>query len=68
MKNLLAEMARYGVTKENIRETLGCSAKTVDNKLGGKTEFSVNEAILIRDTYFPGMRIKYLFGNEQAVA
>ena len=33
MKNLKAEMARTGVSKEDIMNLLGCSLRTVDNKL-----------------------------------
>lgn len=69
MKNLLAEMARYKVSKADIREVLSCSDKTVWNKLNGITEFSVDEATKIRDTFFPSMKIEYLFAradNESA--
>ncbi len=61
MKNLSAEMARFGVTNSDIQSLLGCSGKTVTNKLTESTSFSVHEAIKIRDTFFPGLRIEYLF-------
>ena len=62
MQNLMAEMTRSNVRVSDIQSLLGCTEKTVRNKLNGKTEFSVNEAMLIRDTYFPGLRVEYLFG------
>ena len=36
MKNLLAEMARYGVSRYDIQKLLGCSEATVRNKLSGE--------------------------------
>ena len=64
MKNLSAEMTRFGVSNADIQRLLSCSDKTVRNKLGGATEFSVSEAIKIRDAIFPGMRVEYLFSGD----
>lgn len=64
MKNLLAEMVRYGVTNNDIQKVLGCSEKTVRNKLSGNTEFTVPEAISIRNSYFQGFRMEYLFASD----
>lgn len=64
MKNLSAEMNRYGVRNVDIQSVLHCSDKTVTNKLNGVTEFSVNEAMKIRDTFFPSLRIEYLFASD----
>jgi len=63
MKNLCAEMTRYGVSNNDIQTVLGCSLKTVQNKVSGATKFSVAEAMKIRDQFFPGLRIEYLFAN-----
>lgn len=65
MKNLSAEMARFGVANSDLQAVLACSAKTVANKLNDTTEFSVGEAIKIRDTFFPGLRIEYLFARAE---
>ena len=64
MKNLSAEMARFGVSNADIQAVLSCSSKTVTNKLNEKTEFSITEAIRIRDVLFPGLRIEYLFAGD----
>ena len=61
MRNLSAEMIRYGVSNTDIQTVLSCSSKTVANKLNGTTEFSVGEAMAIRNAFFPGLRIEYLF-------
>lgn len=64
MRNLIAEMARYGVTNVDIKNLLNCSDRTVTNKLSGETEFSFSEATKIRDTYFIGFRLEYLFAPD----
>ena len=68
MNNLLAEMARYGITNADIQATLGCTDKTAKSKTTGVSEFSVSEAFKIRDTFFPGMRIEYLFSFQKESA
>lgn len=65
MKNLTAEMSRYGVSNYDLQAILDCSSKTVTNKLNDSTEFSVSEAIKIRDAFFPGLRIEYLFARAE---
>lgn len=66
MKNLSAEMARFGVGVSDLQRILNCTDRTVRNKLSGVTEFSVNEAFAIRDALFPGLRIEYLFQSDNA--
>ena len=64
--NLRCEMERYGVRRTDIQELIGCSPKTVDNKISGASDFGIMDAIKIRDTFFPGLRLEYLFvdGSE----
>lgn len=61
MKNLCAEMTRYGVSNYDIQSLLNCSLRTVTNKLTGETDFTIPEAMKIRNTFFPGLRLEYLF-------
>lgn len=42
MRNLSAEMARFGVSNADLQDLLGCTSKTVSNKLADTTEFSVS--------------------------
>lgn len=65
MRNLSAEMARFGVSNADIQTILCCSSKTVTNKLNDSTEFSISEAIKLRDTLFPGLRLEYLFARTE---
>lgn len=65
MKNLQAEMKRLGVSNADIRGLIACSEKTIWNKKNGLTPFTVDEAIKIRDAFFPGMQIEYLFARVE---
>ncbi len=65
MDNLKAEMARAGVSKEDIKNLLDCSMRTVDNKLDGVTDFTIPEAFKIRDSFFPSQRMEYLFYSNK---
>lgn len=63
--NLLHEMRSSHIRHEDIRRTLGCCEKTVRSKVFGDAEFSVMQAVLVRDTFFPGMRLEYLFAPNE---
>lgn len=64
MKNLKAEMARYGVTENDLQTLLMCSANTIRNKISEVTDFSFQECIKIRDNFFSGCRLEYLFASD----
>jgi hypothetical protein len=61
-------MARNGVTKFDIAKAIGKSDKKVFESVKGLYAFTVYEAMTIRDTFFPGMTIEYLFANEEVSA
>lgn len=62
-KNLQAEMIRNGITDNEIIKTLGISAKSFNNKMTGRTEFTRKEMFLIKSVHFPDYDLEYLF-NE----
>ena len=68
MKNLRAEMTRYGVSNLDIQQAISCSESTVKNKISGKTEFTFLECLKIRDVFFEGYRLEYLFATEEKSA
>lgn len=63
MNNLNAEMSRFGLTEADLANCLGCTVDTIKNKLKGISEFSARDSFKIRDTFFPGMRLEYLFAE-----
>lgn len=64
MKNLEQAMRKFNVTFYDIQDVMGCTEKTVRNKMNGVTDFSYSEVKRIRDSLFPGMDIEYLFSDD----
>lgn len=64
LRNLAAEMKRYQVRNIDIQTLLSCSEKTVTNKIAENSFFSINEAMAIRNRFFPGLQLEYLFARE----
>lgn len=60
-KNLLAEMVRADVSREDISKTIGNSYNHTREKLNGKYPVLYGEAVKIQETHFPNLDIKYLF-------
>ncbi len=50
-RNVRAEMARHGLTAENLADVLGISAVSVSNKLNGKRPWSLAEAKRVVDHF-----------------
>lgn len=66
--NLEAEMARKGLKGKDLAKVLGVRIATVYDKLNGKYSFSLDEAMKIKQTFFPEYSIEYLFSKEIEVA
>lgn len=62
--NLKAEMARKGITGESISQFLKIHRNSFYNKISGDSNFSVDEAIKIREKFFPDTGMGYLFKRE----
>ena len=63
--NLKAEMARKGISIEEVSKTLDIHRNSVANKINGDTPFTVEEAFKIHDKYFPKLSLDYLFTTEE---
>lgn len=63
--NLSAEMARNGVSVDDLAAALKRDRNTVYGKLKRRrgTDFRTSEAFAIRDRFFPGLTVDYLFAN-----
>ena len=59
--NLEAEMTRNGIKNEDIAKAIDRDERTVRNKRSGATEFTFNEALAIRDKFFPSLTLEYIF-------
>lgn len=62
--NLKAEMARRSISILDIAKEIGRTDRSVREKISGRTQFSVPDATAIRDKFFPGFSLEYLFTNE----
>lgn len=61
-RNLRAEMARAGnIDGKTIAKRIGITDRAFYNKMSGRTEFKRKEMQSIRDTFFKGMTLDYLF-------
>lgn len=63
-RNLRAEMARKNITIEEIAKEIGIHRNSVSNKINGPSSFSIEEAMKIKDKFFPLLEYKYLFAVE----
>lgn len=65
MENLKSAMAAKHISTVAIAGVLGCTEKTVYNKLNGNTEFTLREALALKNEIFPEYDMTYLFKTEQ---
>lgn len=59
--NLRAEMARKGLTIQDIATLWGVNRDTASRKLSKKNQVKLNEAFAIEKEFFPGLSVRYLF-------
>lgn len=65
--NLKAEMARINVTCKDIGSAVGRSSEWVETRLQGKAKLPINDAIKIKQSYFPYASYEYLFADEPLI-
>jgi plasmid maintenance system antidote protein VapI len=64
-ETLIKEMALRSVTKEAVANLLSISRDTVRAKCKGKARFYYDEAVRIRETFFPDLAIEALFDTAE---
>lgn len=64
--NLNAEMARKGLSVRDLQAVIRKTDRTTRDKVNGLAAWTLNEAADIRDAYFPGMSLDYLFAKASA--
>ena len=57
-RNLRAEMARSGITNEQLAKGIGVNPATMSAKLNTAGRMRLDEAQQLRDEFFPGMTIR----------
>ena len=61
--NLNAELTRHGIKTKDFAQKIGVSEKTANNKLAGRTEFTLSEIKAI-GKIFPEVGLDYLFETK----
>lgn len=64
-ENLKYELRRKQITNKAVAELLGCTEKTLGNKLSGSTEFTLSEILLISENLLPEFELRYLFKQKE---
>lgn len=65
LSNLKAEMARANVTVAQIAALSGKSSRTISDRIRGKVQFPIQDAIEVRNAFFCGMDLEYLFARTE---
>ena len=59
--NLEAEMKRSGVSRKDLASYIGCSYRTIHSRFNGESNWTYAECVAIRDHFWPGLELDYLF-------
>ena len=65
LDNLLNAMNSKHISTRAIAELIGTTEKTAYNKTMGVTDFTVPEALLVKDNLFPEYDFCYLFAKYE---
>lgn len=65
--NLKAELIKNNITQKEVAEYLGLHENSIGNKVN-TSSFSVEEAFLIKERFFPNCELKYLFAKTKESA
>jgi len=67
LSNLKAEMARYDVSINDIAVVVGRSYRTICDRLNGKSQFPIDDAITVKNRFFQGIDTEYLFTQANEI-
>ena len=65
LKNLEKALTEKKITRTQVASALGYKRyATISDKIEGKTQFSFDEAVKLKKTFFPEYELEYLFTND----
>lgn len=64
--NLAGEIAKRGIKKKKIAESIGVCDKAFNNKMSGRSPFTWPEVRTIRHQFFPDMDPDVLFAEADS--
>lgn len=62
--NLAGEIAKAGLSRKRMAEQLGVSHRTFYNWLSGSTVLRYDDAVKIKETFFPESTVEFLFQKK----
>lgn len=64
--NLRGELSKRGIQQTLLAKQLGLHENTINNKLSGKSKFTIEEAFAIKQTFFAddNVDLNYLFATD----
>lgn len=65
LRNLKAEMARHDIKAKDLADFLNVRIATIYDKLNGHYDFSLDEALKIKNHFFSNKDFEYLFEREE---
>lgn len=63
--NLKGEMAKRSIKVEDIVNVLQIHRNSASNKINGDTAFSIDEAVKVKEAFFPELSLKFLFEKQE---
>ena len=63
--NLDAEMVRRGLRRKDLAPVFKNRIPTVSDKLNGKSPILLDEALAVKDKYFPDLSLEFLFYRSE---
>ncbi|MGL4697087.1 XRE family transcriptional regulator [Enterococcus larvae] len=68
LKNLETALSNKKITRSQVATVLGYAKyTTITEKLEGKTKFDFDEAVKLRQVFFPEYDLEFLFMNEKCI-
>ena len=64
--NLKTEMERNSITIEQVADALEIHRNSAANKIEGRTNFTIDEALMLHDKFFQYTNFNYLFKKFKA--
>ena len=64
---LKAEMVKADINVRMLSERIGISEKSIRNKINGNTDFTLQEALRVRDIVNPSLEMEKLFQADEPI-
>ena len=61
----MGEIAKRGIKKKVIAESIGVCRRSLQNRLDGKVPFSYQDAKTIQMRFFPDLTLDYLLARKE---